>query len=97
MNEQNFQRRTCAPIGQDAGTLICSFGPHVLATLAIVHSRPNSENCYRASTVLANKANNPAGPGYTSTQPAFRNETSANPPQRTPIVATCAFAAASTS
>jgi hypothetical protein len=52
---------------------------------------------YLASEDRANWANNAAGPGYTSTQPASRSEASVKPPQSTPIVPIFALPAASAS
>ena len=52
---------------------------------------------YLANREFGKRANNAAGPGYISTQPACRSELSVNPPQSTPIVAIFAFPAASAS
>jgi hypothetical protein len=53
---------------------------------------PTTDRChaigrvfYLASRESAKRANNVAGPGYISTNPACRSELSSNPPQSTPI------------
>jgi len=42
---------------------------------------------------FAKRANSVAGPGYISTRPACRSESSVNPPQSTPMIAIFAFPA----